>query len=125
MEQSEDVSEACVLCRDLKPVLVEDEKTPDDGEFYCKIRQHQLSANECFAQRWWARLAAAARRKKQNLRRLLRHPAYTAAFDCQLQIPGLAEGMNLGVLHTMFAMRCDEVSGWLQQAERHAGARDR
>jgi hypothetical protein len=107
MEQSEDVSDTCALCRDLKPVLAEDEETPDDGEFYCKIRQHQ-SANECFAQRWWARLKVAARRKSQNLRRLLRDRTYTAAFDCQLQIPGLAEGMNLGVLHTMFAMRCDE-----------------
>lgn len=102
------------LGQDLKSALIEEyacEKTPEDGEFYCKIRGYQLADNTFFEHRWWGRLAAVAKRKKQNLERLLKHPAYTAAFDCQLEIPGLAGGMSLGSLHTMFAMRCDEVSG--------------
>jgi hypothetical protein len=97
---------------ELKTTLIEEyscEKEPDDGTIYRKIRQHQESGNAYFEQRWWARLAAISDRKKKNLKRILDHPEYRSAFDCQLDIPGLGGGMRLGTAHTMFAMRCDEV----------------
>lgn len=85
------------------------EKEPDDGEFYCKIRQYQKSQNVYFEERWWARLSSTSNAKAKNLRRLLNIPKFRAAFDCQLEIPGLRRGMRLSTLHTMFAMKCDEV----------------
>jgi hypothetical protein len=86
------------------------EKEPEDGEFYRKIRQYQRSKDEYFEDEWWARLSAVSGQKKKNLARILKHPAYMAAFDCQLEMPGLGGGMRLGTIHTMFSMRCDEVS---------------
>ncbi|KAF2843888.1 hypothetical protein T440DRAFT_462707 [Plenodomus tracheiphilus IPT5] len=96
---------------DLKTALMEEyacEKDPDDGEFYCKIREHERSGHPFFHVLWLARLKAVAVRKRQNLDRLLKHPGYSRAFDCQLDMPGLAGGMNLGTLHKMFAMKCEE-----------------
>jgi hypothetical protein len=100
------------MSRDLEISLIEQygcEKEPDAGEFYCSIRQHQRTDHTLFEQQWWARLEAVGPRKKQNLERILRHPEYRFAFDCQLDMPGLAGGMNLGNVHPMFSMRCDEV----------------
>ncbi|KAF1970799.1 hypothetical protein BU23DRAFT_537524 [Bimuria novae-zelandiae CBS 107.79] len=98
---------------DLRKALAEDHSCqvqPSDGDFYCKVRQHQLSGNAYLEKKWLGRLQAAGKRKKQNLVRLLKHSEFRSAFDCQLQMPGLAGGMNLGTIHVMFAMRCDEVT---------------
>jgi hypothetical protein len=96
----------------LEKALVEQyacERIPDAGEFYTFIRQHQLSGHALFEQLWWARLEAVGARREQNLKRVLKNPSYRSAFDCQLDMPGLAGGMNLGTAHHMFAMKCDEV----------------
>jgi hypothetical protein len=100
------------ISRDLETAMTEQyacERQPDAGEFYCIIRQHQQANHAFFEQQWWARLEAVGPRRKQNLDRILKHPGYRSAFDCQLDMPGLAGGMNLGTVHHMFAMRCDEV----------------
>jgi hypothetical protein len=47
--------------------------------------------------------------KEKNLKRILNMPQYKGAFDCQLDIPGLGGGMRLGTVHTMLALKCDEV----------------
>lgn len=88
------------------------EKDPDDGEIYRKIREYQGyqgAGNPYFEKRWWARLSAISNHKRDNLEQLFRRPQYRAAFDVQLDIPGLGGGMRLSTLHKMLAMRCDEV----------------
>ena len=86
------------------------EKQPDDGEIYYRIRHYQNTGEPYFEQRWLARLEAIGKRKKQDMSRVIKHPQYRSAFDCQLEMPGLASGMNLGTLSHMFAMKFDEVS---------------
>jgi hypothetical protein len=100
------------MSRDLEIPLTEQygcEKEPDAGEFYRYARQHQQTDHTLFEQQWWARLEALGQRRKQNLERILKHPESRFAFDCQLDMPGLAGGMHLGTVHHMFAMGCEEV----------------
>lgn len=102
------------ISHELRTAIAEEymcEKEPEDGEFYSKIRQYQQSGDKYFEDGWWARLAALGGQKKKNLKRILKDPVYTSAFDCQLDMPGLSGGMRLGTIHTMFSMRCSEVSG--------------
>lgn len=76
---------------------------------YRKIRQYQHESNALFQNRWWSRLSP---NKAKRLRRLT-SPDNTylcAAFDALLAIPGLWNGMSLGSLNTVMALKCDEVS---------------
>jgi hypothetical protein len=89
------------------------EKEPDDGEIYSKIREYQGyggPGNPYFEKRWRARLAAISDSKKEHFEQIFRHKDFRAAFDVQLDVPGLAGGMRLSTTHTMFATRCHEVS---------------
>jgi hypothetical protein len=115
------LTHAADISRDLETALTEQyacEKAPDAGEFYRIIRQHQHSGHTLFERQWWARLEAVGPRRKQNLDRILKHSAYRSAFDCQLDMPGLAGGMNLGTVHEMFAMGCNEVCFSARDARR-------
>jgi hypothetical protein len=100
---------------DLKTSLIEEysiEKEPDDGKIYRKIREYQGyhgEGNPYLEKRWWAILGAISTHKRSNLKQLFRNPDYKAAFDIQLDIPGLGAGMRLSTLHKMLAMRCDDV----------------
>lgn len=85
------------------------EKEPLDGEFYTKIREYQLLSNSCLEEIWWSRLLALSAQKKRNLVRILRSSKYLSAFDCQMYLPGLQAGMKLGTMHTILAMKSDEV----------------
>lgn len=59
---------------------------------------------------WWAVLGAeSGSRKPRYLRALC--PSIRNAFDSLLPIAGIWEGMRIGVLHKINAMKCDEV-GW-------------
>ncbi|KAJ5155476.1 hypothetical protein N7492_008279 [Penicillium capsulatum] len=95
---------------DLRNALVDEyanEKPPTDGEVYRKIRQYQHESNALFQSRWWSRLSP---NKAKRLRRLT-SPDNTylcAAFDALLAIPGLWNGMSLGSLNTVMALKCDE-----------------
>jgi hypothetical protein len=100
----------------LKTDLIEEyanEKEPDDGEFYCKIREYQGfhgEKNSYFERRWWARLSAMSLNRKDRLDQLFRHGKFAQAFDALLAIRALFGGMRLSVVHKMIAMKCDEVS---------------
>ncbi|EQL28304.1 hypothetical protein BDFG_08923 [Blastomyces dermatitidis ATCC 26199] len=83
------------------------EKPPSDGEVYQKVRQYQYKANARFEERWKSRLSS---NKAKRLRQLSSpaHVDVCAAFDALLAIPGLWNGMNLGSLHRVLALNCDE-----------------
>lgn len=89
------------------------EKIPDDGVVYCKIRKYQGYrgiADSFLERRWWALIEYYSKRKKDNMKKILDDPDYREAFDIQLEIPALGDGMQLGVIHKLFTMKCHEVS---------------
>ncbi|KAL4958852.1 DUF3723 domain-containing protein [Aspergillus stella-maris] len=95
---------------DLRIALVDEyanEKPPTDGEVYRKIRQYQHESNALFQNRWWSRLSP---NKAKRLRQLTSqdNTYLCAAFDGLLVIPGLWNGMSLGSLNTVLALKCDE-----------------
>ena len=63
------------------------EKEPDDGEFYCKIRQYQGlcgEANPYCERMWLARLSALSENRRELFDQLSRHRKYSAAFNAVL-----------------------------------------
>jgi hypothetical protein len=84
------------------------EKQPSDGEVYRRIRQYQHEHNARFQKRWWSRLSE---NKAKRLRQLTSpdHVDLCSAFDALLAIPGLWNGMRLGSLNRILALKCDEV----------------
>ncbi|RAL09441.1 uncharacterized protein BO97DRAFT_445522 [Aspergillus homomorphus CBS 101889] len=98
------------ISSDLRNALVDEyanEKLPTDGEVYRKIRQYQHESNALFQNRWWSRLSP---NKAKRLRRLTSpdNIYLCAAFDVLLAIPGLWNGMSLGSLNTVMALKCDK-----------------
>lgn len=96
---------------DLRITLVDEyanEKPPTDGEVYRKIHQYKHESNALFQNRWWSRLSP---NKAKRLRQLTSQDnAYLcAAFDALLAIPGLWNGMSLGSLNSVMALKCEEV----------------
>ncbi|KAB5549386.1 hypothetical protein GE09DRAFT_966245, partial [Coniochaeta sp. 2T2.1] len=88
------------------------EKIPDDGVVYCKIRKYQGYrgiADSFLERRWWALIEYYSKRKKDNMKKILDDPDYREAFDIQLEIPALGDGMQLGVIHKLFTMKCHEL----------------
>jgi hypothetical protein len=88
---------------------------PSDGLIYQRIRYYEghldgpLNTNA--ANQWWATLERVSGSKKSKyLRAFLKHPTLPQAFDELLSIAGIWEGMKIGVLHKLVAMRSDEVS---------------
>jgi hypothetical protein len=85
------------------------ERKPNDGEIYRKVRQYQYEASAIFEDRWKSRLSENKKKRLQQLssdsNKYLR-----AAFDALLPIPGLWNGMRVGSLHRVIALNCDEVS---------------
>ncbi|KAF4765573.1 hypothetical protein HAV15_003280 [Penicillium sp. str.  len=97
---------------ELRNTLVDEyanEKTPTDGDIYRKIRQYQNEHNAPFQKRWWARLSE---NKAKRLRQLMSpdNVDICAAFDALLPIPGLWNGLSIGSLNRVLALKCDEVS---------------
>jgi hypothetical protein len=45
------------------------------------------------------------------LERFFKHKRFPAAFNALTDIPGIWDGLNIGVLDKMMALKCDEVSG--------------
>ncbi|KAH8701384.1 hypothetical protein GQ44DRAFT_778714 [Phaeosphaeriaceae sp. PMI808] len=43
------------------------------------------------------------------MKQIIRNPDFRAAFDIQLDVPGLGGGMSLGSTHKMFGMKCHEL----------------
>uniref|UniRef100_L7JAH6 Uncharacterized protein n=1 Tax=Pyricularia oryzae (strain P131) TaxID=1143193 RepID=L7JAH6_PYRO1 len=106
------------ISKDLRITLTDEytnEKKPDDGEFYYKIRQFQGALgpkNPYFEMRWWARLASIAdtKNKKQRLQQLLGHAQFGPAFDAFLKIPALYGGMRLSMVNKMICLKCHDVT---------------
>lgn len=87
---------------------------PPDGLIYQRIRYYEGymdgPINRTAANHWWAVLERAPRSKKgKYLRTFFKHPTLPEAFDELLPIAGIWEGMRIGLLHKLVAMRCDEV----------------
>lgn len=78
-----------------------------DGEVYCKIRQYYLEKNINFEKRWWTHLTPHC---SKNLKQLLQHNEFTAAFDALLEIPGLWVGIRISTIRKMIAIKYNEVS---------------
>jgi hypothetical protein len=87
------------------------QKEPEDGEYYVKIRQFQGYHGEedkFFENFWLGRLATNANRQRL-FDQLSKHENFSAAFDKLLDIPGLFGGFQLGSIHQLIGMKCDEV----------------
>ncbi|KAL7649375.1 hypothetical protein ACMYSQ_012216 [Aspergillus niger] len=89
------------------------QRRPPDGLIYERIRFYQGKLghppDENAEAVWWAVLRHDPKSKKHvYLRAFLQHPSFPPAFDALLLIPGLWAKMQLGVLHTMVSLRCDE-----------------
>ncbi|KAJ6102590.1 hypothetical protein N7486_005017 [Penicillium sp. IBT 16267x] len=106
---------------DLRNTLIDEysnEKMPSDGEIYRKLRQYQNEHNAPFQKRWWARLSE---NKAKRLRQLMSpdNVDICAAFDALLPIPGLWDGMSIGSLNRVLALKCDEeIIHYLQHVKR-------
>jgi hypothetical protein len=99
------------ISQDLQNALVDEyanEKPPTDGEVYRKIRQYQHESNALFQNHWWSRLSPNKAKRLQQLTSL-DNVYLCAAFDGLLPIPGLWNGMSLGSLNSVMALKCDEV----------------
>ncbi|GKZ98598.1 hypothetical protein AnigIFM59636_004442 [Aspergillus niger] len=89
------------------------QRRPPDGLIHERIRFYQGKLghppDEKAEALWWAVLRHDPKSKKHvYLRAFLQHPSFPPAFDALLLIPGLWAKMQLGVLHTMVSLRCDE-----------------
>jgi hypothetical protein len=110
-------SQRIVSCTNLgvetpKPVLVRiiesysNEKKPSDGEIFRKIRLYHRENDQEAQTRWWSRLEKS---KPKDLRQLLRRHTLAAGFDALIDMPGLWARLQLGALHRLLVLKCDEV----------------
>lgn len=103
------------LSEDLKRLFTEEyehQKTPTDGEFYCKIRGYQGCGGEknpFFERIWLGRLSALSKNRRSLLDQLSRQKEYADEIDKLLVIPALFCGFRLTVMHHIHSMRCKEV----------------
>jgi hypothetical protein len=95
-----------------KPVLVRiiesysNEQKPSDGEIFRKIRLYHRENDQEAQKRWWSCLEKS---KPKDLRQLLRRPSLAAGFDALIDMPGLWARLQLGALHRLLVLKCDEV----------------
>jgi hypothetical protein len=82
------------------------EQKPSDGEVFRKIRFYHQKQDQLSEHRWWACLDHS---KPKDLRQLLKKQLITAAFDAMVDMPGLWSNVQLGALHRLLALKCDEV----------------
>ncbi|KMU81600.1 hypothetical protein CISG_09213 [Coccidioides immitis RMSCC 3703] len=78
---------------------------PSDGEVYQKVRQYEYEANTCHKDCW---ITCLSENKAKCLQQLLHHDHIWAGFDSLLVIPELWSGMNIGSLHQVITLNCDE-----------------
>ena len=82
------------------------EQKPADGEIFRKIRLYHRANDQSSEDRWWACLD---RSKLKDLRQLTKRRQIIAAFDELIDMPGLWAPIQLGALHRLLALKCDEV----------------
>lgn len=107
------------LCSRLKPIgasqslvtrTVEsylNEQRPSDGEIFRKIRLYARSHDLEGEKRWWSYLSNS---KPKDLRQLSKNRELIRAFDALVDMPGLWSKVQLGALHRLLSLKCDEVS---------------
>lgn len=101
------------------------EKLPSDGLIYQRIRYYEgkLDAppNPLAANHWWSMLEVFFRgrrsKKGQYLKSFFKHPTLPPKLDMLLVIPGIWDGLHIGLLHKVLAMKCDEVKLPLRDIE--------
>lgn len=79
---------------------------PTDGEIFRKIRFYYRQQDQAAEDRWWACLDKS---KLRDLRQLLKRPKLVIAFDRLIDMPGLWQGVQLGALHRLLVLKCEEV----------------
>lgn len=95
-----------------KPVLARivesfsNEQRPSDGEIFRKILLYRRLHDELLENQWWAYIDNS---KPKNLRQLLKNRPLAAAFESLVDMPGLWAKLQLGALHRLLAVKCDEV----------------
>jgi hypothetical protein len=77
-----------------------------DGEIFRKIRFYQRSQNLQAENKWWARLTLG---KTKDLQRLLKNQSLAEAFERLVDFPGFWSTVQLGTLHRILPLRCNEV----------------
>ena len=82
------------------------EQKPSDGEIFRKIRLYHRENDQEAQKRWWSRLEKS---KPKDLRQLFRRPSLAAGFDALIDMPGLWAKLQLGALHRLLVLKCDEV----------------
>ncbi|CAN9092239.1 unnamed protein product [Alternaria alternata] len=93
------------------PVLIRiveaysNEQKPSDGEIFRKIRLYHRENDQEAEKKWWSRLEKS---KPKDLRQLFRRPSLTASFDALIDMPGLWAKLQLGALHRLLVLKCDE-----------------
>ena len=102
-----------------KPVLIRvvevysNEQKPSDGEIFRKIRLYHRENDQEAEKRWWSRLEKS---KPKDLRQLFRRPLLAASFDALIDMPGLWAKVQLGALHRLLVLKCDEVRVYMDKA---------
>ncbi|OGE46511.1 hypothetical protein PENARI_c217G08479, partial [Penicillium arizonense] len=89
---------------------------PPDGLIYERINRYEGYLNTprdpLAANNWWAVLEALAGSKRSKkgkyLKQFFKHETLHLKLNSLLVIPGLWEGMRIGLLHKVTAMHCDE-----------------
>jgi len=100
------------------PVLVRiiecysNEARPSDGEIFRKIRLYHRENDQEALKRWWSCLEKS---KPKDLRQLFRRASLTAGFDALIDMPGLWAKLQLGALHRLLVLKCDEVCIYLDK----------
>jgi hypothetical protein len=82
------------------------EQRPTDGEIFRKIRFYHHQQDQVAEDRWWACLDKS---KPRDLRQLLKRPKLISAFDRLIDMPGLWQGVQIGALHRLLVLKCEEV----------------
>ncbi|KAF2023971.1 hypothetical protein EK21DRAFT_79763, partial [Setomelanomma holmii] len=81
------------------------EQRPSDGEIFRKIRLYHRQQDEESEKRWWSCLDKS---KPKDLRQLLKRNMLVSAFDTLIDMPGLWSTVQIGALHRLLALKCDE-----------------
>ena len=87
---------------------------PDDGEIFCRIREHQGvfgKRNTYLENEWWARLTEKSPSRKERFKQLFDHEGYLALFTRLLKagLEGLFGGFRASVMHELIPSGCDVV----------------
>ncbi|KAH7033932.1 hypothetical protein B0J12DRAFT_766202, partial [Macrophomina phaseolina] len=81
------------------------EQQYSDGDIFRKIRTYHKQGDEKSERKWWARLSNT---KQKDLKQLFKSPELTDAFDNLVGMPGMWQSFQLGTLHRLLTLHCDE-----------------